>query len=120
VAANAVHWAAYHKRRQLYVGVPTVLNVIGERTAPWFLDWYLAKTGYSGQMTKEPLDGGPGHDNLFHPVDGEEDRGAHGPFDERAHARSLQTSLSKHRRLAGSLAAGAGAMATGAALLRKR
>ena len=119
VAADAIHWAAYHRRRQLYVGVPTVLNVLGERTAPWFLDWYLAKTGYGGQMTKQPLDGGPDHDNLFHPVDGDEDRGAHGPFDERAHAHSFQTTLSKHRRLAGSVAAGVGA-ATGAALLRKR
>jgi hypothetical protein len=120
VAADAIHWAAYHKRRQIYVGVPTVLNVLGERVAPWFLDWYLAKTGYSGQMTKQPLDGGPDHDNLFHPVDGDEDHGAHGPFDQNAHEHSFQTSLSKHRLLAGSLAAGVGAAATGAALLRKR
>src|SRR5436309_954388 len=34
VAADAIHWAAYHRRRQLYVGVPTVLNVLGERIAP--------------------------------------------------------------------------------------
>jgi len=120
VAADAIHWAAYHKRRQIYVGVPTVLNVFGERVAPWFLDWYLAKTGYSGQMTEQPLDGGPDHDNLFHPVDGDEDRGAHGPFDQEAHEHSLQTTLTKHRWLAGSLAAGVGAVATGAALLRKR
>jgi NAD(P)-dependent dehydrogenase (short-subunit alcohol dehydrogenase family) len=119
VAADAVHWAAYHRRRQIYVGVPTVLNVLGERTAPWLLDWYLARTGYDGQMTKQPLDGGPDHDNLFHAVDGAEDRGSHGPFDEEAHAHSLQTSLSKHRRLAGARAGGVGA-ATGAALLRKR
>src|SRR3989440_4575444 len=114
VAADAIHWAAYHKRRQIYVGVPTVLNVLGERVAPWFLDWYLAKTGYSGQMTDQPLDGGADHDNLFHPVDDDEDRGAHGPFGDEAHARSLQTSLSKHRRLAGSLAAGGRAGAGGA------
>jgi hypothetical protein len=97
-----------------------VLNILGERMAPWFLDWYLAKTGYGSQMTKQPLHGGPGHDNLFKPVDGEEDRGSHGPFDEEAHAHSFQTTLTKHRRLAGSLAAGVGAAATGAALLRKR
>jgi NAD(P)-dependent dehydrogenase (short-subunit alcohol dehydrogenase family) len=120
IAADAIHWAAYHRRRQIYVGYPTVLNVLGERVAPWFLDWYLAKTGYGGQMTKQPLNGGPDHDNLFHPVDGDEDRGAHGPFDDEAHAHSLQTSLTKHRRLAGSLAAGVGAAVTGAALLRKR
>jgi NAD(P)-dependent dehydrogenase (short-subunit alcohol dehydrogenase family) len=120
IAGDAIHWAAYHKRRQIYIGVPTVLNVLGESVAPWLLDWYLAKTGYSGQMTKQPLEGGPDHDNLFHPVDGEEDRGAHGPFDEQAHTHSFQTTLTKHRRLAGSLAAGVGAAATGAALLRKR
>src|SRR5436309_15279055 len=34
IAADAIHWAAYHRRRQLYVGVPTVLNVLGERIAP--------------------------------------------------------------------------------------
>ena len=120
IAADAIHWAAYHRRRQVYVGLPTVLNILGERVAPWFLDWYLAKTGYGSQLTKQPLEGGPDHDNLFHPVDGGEDRGAHGPFDEKAHARSFQTSLTKHRRLAGSVAAGVGVAATGAALLRKR
>jgi hypothetical protein len=117
IAANAIHWAAYHKRRQLYVGVPTVLNVFGERVAPWFLDWYLGKTGFGSQQTDEPLDPHD-HDNLFDPVDMDEDHGSHGPFDERAHEHSLQTTLSKHRRVAGSLAAGAAA--TGAALLRRR
>ena len=120
IAAGAIHWAAYHKRRQIYVGLPTVLNVVGERVAPWFLDWYLAKTGYGSQMTKQPLDGGQSHDNLFEPADREEDRGAHGPFDDRAHAHSLQTTLSKHRRLAGSVVAAGVSAAAGAALLRKR
>jgi NAD(P)-dependent dehydrogenase (short-subunit alcohol dehydrogenase family) len=119
IAADAIHWAAHNRRRQVYVGLPTVLNVLGERVAPWLLDWYLGKTGYGSQMTEEPLDGGPGHDNLYRPVDGSEDRGAHGPFDDKAHEHSFQTSLTKHRRLAGSLAAGVGA-ATGAVLLKKR
>jgi NAD(P)-dependent dehydrogenase (short-subunit alcohol dehydrogenase family) len=119
IAADAIHWAAYHRRRQVYVGFPTVLNIMGERFAPSFLDWYLGRTGYGSQMTKQPLDGGPSHDNLFHPVDRDEDRGAHGPFDDEAHAHSLQTTLSKHRRLAGSVAAGVGAV-TGAVLLRRR
>src|SRR5438067_9180591 len=118
IAADAIHWAAYHRRRQIFVGMPTVLNIVGERVAPWILDWYLARTAYRSQMTGQPLDGGRDHDNLFDPVD--EDRGAHGPFDERAHEHSLQTTLSKHRRLAGSVAAGVGAAAAGAALLRRR
>jgi NAD(P)-dependent dehydrogenase (short-subunit alcohol dehydrogenase family) len=119
IAADAIHWAAYHKRRQIYVGWPTVLNILGERVAPWFLDWYLAKTGYGSQMTKQALNGGPAHDNLYEPVDADIDRGSHGPFNDKAHSHSFQTTLTKHRRLAGSLAAGVGA-AAGAALLRKR
>ena len=118
IAADAIHWAAYHKRRQIFVGMPTVLNIVGERVAPWILDWYLAKTAFGSQMTKQPLNGGAGHDNLFEPVD--EDRGAHGPFDDRAHEHSFQTALSKHRRLAGAVAAGVGAAATGATLLLKK
>jgi NAD(P)-dependent dehydrogenase (short-subunit alcohol dehydrogenase family) len=119
IAADAIHWAAYHRRRQVYVGLPTVLNVLGERVAPRLLDWYLGKTGYGSQMTADSLDGGPGHDNLYEPVDAESDRGAHGPFDEKAHAHSFQTSFTKHRRLAGSLAVSVG-VAAGATLLKKR
>ena len=119
IAANAIHWAAYHRRRQVYVGLPTVLNILGERMVPGFLDWYLAKTGFGSQMTGRALDP-TDHDNLFHPVDDDEDRGSHGPFDDEAHEHSFQTTLTKHRRIAGSLAAGLGAAATGAALLRKR
>jgi short-subunit dehydrogenase len=118
VAADAIHWCAHHRRRELYVGMPTVLNILGEKVAPRFLDWYLAKTAFSSQQTSQPLDGGSGHDNLFDPV--EEDRGAHGPFDDRAHARSVQTALAKHRRLAGAVAAGIGAAVGGATILRSR
>jgi len=115
VAADAIHYAAYHKRRQIYVGIPTVMNIVGERTAPWLLDRFLAKTGYENQMTEHDLDP-EGHDNLFEPVD--EDRGAHGPFDGQAHAHSPQYAIAKHRGLvlAGVGAAAAGA---GAALARR-
>jgi NAD(P)-dependent dehydrogenase (short-subunit alcohol dehydrogenase family) len=115
IAADAIHHAAHHKRRQIYVGIPTVMNIIGERTAPWVLDRFLAKTGFKNQMTEQDLDPHR-HDNLFEPVD--EDRGAHGPFDDQAHARSPQYQLAKHRTavLAGVGAAVAGA---GAALARR-
>src|SRR5437763_1180314 len=56
VAADAIHYAAQHKRRQIYVGIPTVMNILGERVAPWLLDRYLAKTGYNSQMTGQDLD----------------------------------------------------------------
>jgi NAD(P)-dependent dehydrogenase (short-subunit alcohol dehydrogenase family) len=114
IAADAIHYAAYHRRRQIYVGIPTVMNILGERVAPWFLDWYLAKTGFGSQMTDQPLDP-TGHDNLFEPV--EEDRGAHGPFDDKAHSFSPQYELVKHRgALFAAVAAAAGA---GTALLAR-
>jgi short-subunit dehydrogenase len=114
VAADAIHHAAYHKRRQIYVGMPTVMNILGERVAPWLLDRYLAKSGYKSQMTEGTLDA-EGHDNLFEPV--EEDRGAHGPFDGRAHNVSPQYELSKRR---GTVLAGLGAAMLGAAVASGR
>jgi short-subunit dehydrogenase len=116
IAADAIHHAAHHKRRQIYVGIPTVMNIFGERVAPWLLDRYVAKSGFNSQMTESDLDPS-GHDNLFAPVD--EDRGAHGPFDEQAHGVSPQYELSKRR---GQVLAGLGAAAlgAGAAALRNR
>ena len=112
VAADAIHYAAHHKRRQIYVGLPTVMNILGERVAPWLLDRYLASSGYKSQMTDQPLDA-QGHDNLFEPVD--EDRGAHGPFDDQAHSFSPQYELAKRR---GMVLAGLGAAAAGAVAAR--
>jgi hypothetical protein len=91
--------------------MPTVMNIVGERVAPWLLDRFLAKTGYKNQMTEHDLDP-RGHDNLFEPID--EDRGAHGPFDEQAHALSPQYELAKHRA---KILAGVGAAAVGAGAL---
>jgi NAD(P)-dependent dehydrogenase (short-subunit alcohol dehydrogenase family) len=115
VAADAVHFTAHHRRRQICVGIPTVMNILGERVAPWLLDWYLARSGYQSQMTSHDLDP-DGHDNLYEPVD--EDRGAHGPFDEQAHSTSIQYELTKRRGMVlGGLALG-GTAAAGAAALR--
>ncbi len=109
VAADAIHWCAHHNRRELYVGLPTVYTILGEKLAPWLADRYLAKTAHKSQQTSQPLDP-EDHDNLFTPVD--EDRGAHGPFDRRAHQRSIQVWLAKRRGL---LATAAGATAAAAA-----
>jgi NAD(P)-dependent dehydrogenase (short-subunit alcohol dehydrogenase family) len=114
VAADAIHYAAHHKRRQVYVGMPTVMNIIGERVAPWLLDRYLAKSGYKSQMTSRDLDP-RGHDNLFEAVD--EDRGSHGPFEDKAHGISPQYELAK-RRGAVLASLGAAAVGAGAAALR--
>ena len=106
VAARAIVHSAFHPRREMWVGVPTFWTIIGERLAPGIVDRYLAKTAFSSQQTDDALDP-EGHDNLFDAVD--EDRGARGPFDERAHSASPMLWASLHRSAltwAGAAAAG--------------
>ncbi|MCA1740072.1 MAG: SDR family oxidoreductase [Actinobacteria bacterium] len=111
VAADAIYWAAHHKRREMYVGTSTVLTILGNKVAPWIADRYLARTGYQGQQTSEPVEGSYREGNLFEPQSG--DPGAHGSFDGQSHASSPQVWATKNRRwlaLAG--------IAVGAALAR--
>ncbi len=118
VAARAIYWAAHHRRREYYVGFPTVYTIIGNKVAPWLAERYLARTAVDGQQTSEPFDGTRESD-LFEPVDSGHDEGAHGSFDQQAHSRSPQAWLSRHRSASGALAA-AGIGAAAAALLRSR
>ena len=94
VAAEAVVFASKNRRREIYVGLPTVVAIVGNKLFPRLGDWYLGKTGVTGQQTKEKAD--PGQpDNLYEPVGG--DRGAHGRFDARAFASSPQLWTNLHR-----------------------
>jgi NAD(P)-dependent dehydrogenase (short-subunit alcohol dehydrogenase family) len=81
VAAEAIEYAALHAPRQLLVGWPTVKVVVGNTIAPRVADWYLARTGYDSQQTREPVDDGR-PDNLFQPAPG--DYASHGVFDRKA------------------------------------
>jgi NAD(P)-dependent dehydrogenase (short-subunit alcohol dehydrogenase family) len=111
VAAEAVHWAAHHRRREVWVGTPTVYTIVGNKLAPWLAERYLARTAVSGQQTGDPPSPQNDPGNLFDPPPG--DPGAHGPFDGKAHSRSVQFLLSRHRHgvVGGTLLAGAGAVA---------
>ncbi|MEO9174044.1 MAG: SDR family oxidoreductase [Gaiellales bacterium] len=115
VPAEAVYWAAHHRRRELDVGGSAVKAIFGNRLSPRAADWYLARTGYASQQIKGmPVDGRP--DNLFDPVDDE--AATHGMFDAQAHGRSYQLWANIHRpAIAGVLAA---AVAAGAGLTRAR
>jgi len=116
VAAKAIVWAARNPRRELMVAWPTVKAIMGNAVAPGLADRYLARSGYDAQQRDEPHD--PSRpDNLFEPVDADEDRGVHGPFDEEARRGSLQAAASRHRR---SLGIGALASLAGLAVLRRR
>src|SRR3954452_25131275 len=53
-AADAIHWAAHHRRREVYVGAPTVYTIWGNKLAPWLAERYLAKTAVSGQLSDAP------------------------------------------------------------------
>jgi NAD(P)-dependent dehydrogenase (short-subunit alcohol dehydrogenase family) len=102
VAAEAVHHCAWARRREMYVGGSAVYTIWGSKLSPLTAEIYLAKTAVDGQMTDEPVPH-PRPGNLFDPPD--HDEGAHGDFDERAHPRSLQLWLTKHRRALGGAAA---------------
>jgi len=96
IAADAIVWAADHYRRELYVGLPTVYTIIGNKFFPGLGDWYLARTAYTAQQTDQPRDPDRPH-NLWQPVDDSEDYGAHGAFDARARSWSPQLWATKHR-----------------------
>jgi hypothetical protein len=95
VAAAAIMWAAYHDRREIAVGLPSVLTIWGNKFFPGLGDRYLARTGYGAQQTNEPRAPDRPH-NLWQPVPG--DHGAHGVFDERARAGSWQLWANTHLR----------------------
>jgi NAD(P)-dependent dehydrogenase (short-subunit alcohol dehydrogenase family) len=109
VAADAIHWAAHQRRRQIYVGGSTVYTILGNKVASWLADRYLARTAVNAQQTNAQMDGMRAG-NLFDTEPG--DPGAHGDFDEQAHPRSVQLSLTTHReKVAGLAVAAAAALA---------
>ncbi|MFI6013630.1 SDR family oxidoreductase [Streptomyces sp. NPDC051243] len=118
VAARGVLHAADHpERKQYYVAAGTVATIWANRLAPALLDRYLARTGFAAQQTDAPASTEP--DNLFTPADElpATDHGAHGAFDDRAHARSWQAALARHPAAAAATALGLAATAT---VLRRR
>jgi NAD(P)-dependent dehydrogenase (short-subunit alcohol dehydrogenase family) len=114
VVARAIVHAAMHPRKELWVGGRNALGIMANRLVPGLLDHYLAWTGYEAQMTPQP-DPGDRPSNLWKALSG--DRGAHGRFDDQAHAVAPQVWLAEHR---GVLAAMLVAAGVGLGRLRKR
>jgi NAD(P)-dependent dehydrogenase (short-subunit alcohol dehydrogenase family) len=98
IAADAIYYAAHHRRRELWVGWPTVKAIVGDKIAPGLADRVLARSAYESQQTDEPADPDRPH-NLWKAVDaeGQGDRGAHGSFDSRAQQWSPALAFSKAR-----------------------
>ena len=94
IAAEAIVFASKHRRREIYVGLPTIVAILGNRVLPGLGDWYLGKTGDQGEQTAESEN--PSRpDNLYKPLPG--DAGAHGRFDDRAARFSPQLWTNLHR-----------------------
>ena len=93
VPARAIYFAAFHPRRQIWVGFPTVKAILANRIAPGLLDRFLGKAGYTGQLTDQRT-APDAPDNLFEPVPGP--YGAHGRFDAQARSRSRLVVTSRH------------------------
>jgi short-subunit dehydrogenase len=84
--AEAIVEAAERAPRELWVGGPAVKAIVGNMVVPALADRLLARQGYSGQITAEPLP--PGRpDNLEAPI--ERDVGAHGRFGAQARTQVL-------------------------------
>lgn len=111
IAARAIAFVADHPRRTMWVGISTAYTILGNRLAPWFLDWYLGRTGVKGQLTDSS---GPRFgSNVFRPRDDQRDRGSHGMFDETAHPHDPWSWASKRRLPLGVGLVGAAAAAGG-------
>jgi len=112
VAATAIVYAIENPRRELLVGWPTVLGILGHKLMPGWMDRYMANNAWSGQMIDEPAT--PRPDNLHEPVPGHQ--GAHGVFDDRARDWSPMLWANLNRGLIAALgAATAAALALGVA-----
>ncbi len=116
VAARAIVFAAAHNRREVWVGYPTYQAIIGNKLAPWFADWVLAKTGIKGQQTEEKASADR-KNNVWEPV--HEDRGAYGNFKDVATNKSFTLWAGMNRNAVRAIA-GVAAVALVAVLAGKK
>jgi short-subunit dehydrogenase len=118
IPAEAVYWAAHHRRRELWVGYSAVEAIVGTKLSALAGDIYLARTGFSGQQIKDMPVPADRPDNLFAPLP---DKAAtHGMFDEQAKTRSPQLWAATHRSaVAGAALAAAAAVGAGVTVLRR-
>ncbi len=109
VPAEAIYYAAHHRRREIYVGGSAVKAIIGNKLAPSLADWYLARTGFKSQQIQDmPVLKREG--NLFQPV--EDKASTHGMFDSRSSDKSYQVWATTHRPVLWGAGAAAAVLAT--------
>ncbi len=102
VAAKAVVAVAGNLQRELYVGYPTIKTIVGNKILPGYLDHYLAKIGYDGQQTDQPVSANR-KNNLYQPLPG--DHGARGNFDATSTDFSAEVWMATHKKTMFSISA---------------
>jgi NADP-dependent 3-hydroxy acid dehydrogenase YdfG len=114
VAAEAVYWAATHRRRELIVGGSALKAILAGVVAPSLADRYLSRTGYASQQVQDDPVDADRPDNLFEPV--EELAATRGRFEAQSRTASAQLWATTHR---GALLAAAGGVLLAARSLRR-
>ncbi len=114
IPARAIVFAAFHHRREVWVGFSTVLAILSNRLTAGLADRYLAGAGYSGQLAHEAADP-DAPDNLYCSVPGEQ--AAHGRFDAQSRKLSVALFTSRHKV---AVMSGLGLAAAGLARLAAR
>jgi hypothetical protein len=66
-AAKAIVAAARTRTLEYWVGISTLMTIVGNMIAPEFMDWYLARNAVEGQETTQSVRPDR-RDNLFEPV----------------------------------------------------
>ena len=102
--AQAAVQAALHPRREMWLGWTTMKAIVAQRLAPGLLDRYLARHAWDAQQTDDLPAGHPTQhlqDSLDAPLRG--DRGARGPFDDRARSFDLALFARLHPKLTAAL-----------------
>ncbi|MEO8714258.1 MAG: SDR family oxidoreductase, partial [Acetobacteraceae bacterium] len=116
VVGRAVVFAAFHPRREIWLGLPAWKAIVANKIAPGLLDRFLARTGFSGQMRDEPT-GPDAPSNLFETVPGRQ--GAHGSFDRQARNYAATLWATENRGVLAAGAAALGALCVGLACRRR-
>lgn len=115
IAARAVVFAAFHPRREIWVGFSTLRAILAGHIAGGLADRALARTGYSRQLDKKAVDPDAPH-NLFDTVPGA--YAVAGRFEKGSRKTGVALFTSRHG--AGLLAAVASMAAAGALRARQR
>ena len=94
IAARAIVYAAFHRRREFWVGASTIRAILADRIAAGLADRILARTGYSTQLGHQAADP-DAPNNLYETIPGP--HAAHGRFNDDSRKTSVALFSSRHK-----------------------